>query len=314
MKKIPIIVVAGPTASGKTAVSIELAKIYDGEVVSADSMQIYKGMDIATAKPTFKEMQGVPHHLISCIGENEDFSVARYLDMARERISDIASRGKMPIVAGGTGLYISSLIDNVVFDDTGADTSVRKRLSAEAEEKGNEYLLERLKDIDPETAEMLHPNNLTRIIRALEVYELTGQKLSVMKKKSRETDSPYDACMIGLNFNDRQDLYDRIDLRVDIMMKNGMLDEARECYNSGDRQKTAHQAIGYKELIPFFEGKATLDECIDKIKQESRRYAKRQLTWFRRDERIEWIMLDKNPDLENIIGNCKKIIAKRLKI
>ncbi|MBE6838207.1 MAG: tRNA (adenosine(37)-N6)-dimethylallyltransferase MiaA [Ruminococcus sp.] len=314
MKKIPIIVVAGPTASGKTAVAIELAKIYGGEVVSADSMQIYKGMDIATAKPTADEMQGIPHHLISAIDSAESFSVARYLDMARECISDIHSRGKLPIIAGGTGLYISSLVDNVEFDDTGADSSVRERLSAEAVEYGNQYLLDKLTEVDPDTAKTLHPNNLTRIIRALEVFELTGQKLSDMKIKSRENESPYDACMIGLNFNDRQDLYDRINLRVDIMLKNGMLEEAENTYNSANKLKTAHQAIGYKELIPYFEGEATLDECIEKIKLESRRYAKRQLTWFRRDERINWIMLDKNPDVENIITNCKKIIAKQLEM
>lgn len=313
MNKIPIIAVVGPTASGKTAVAIELAKEYGGEVISADSMQIYRGLDITTAKPTPLEMQGIPHHLISAVDESVSFSVAQYLDLARECISDISSRGKLPIVAGGTGLYVSSLIDNIIFDDTGASDEIRSRLTAEAKEKGNDALLSRLMDIDPETAKKLHPNNLSRIIRALEVYETSGVRLSEMNERSRSEKSPYDACMIGLNFTERQDLYDRIDNRVDIMLENGMLDEVKQAYSQGGLV-TAHQAIGYKELIPYLEGNAELADCIDKIKLQSRRYAKRQLTWFRRDERINWINMDKNPDLKNIIDICKKIIAKHNKI
>lgn len=309
MNKIPIIVIAGPTASGKTAVSIRLAKELDGEIVSADSMQIYKGLDIATAKPTKEEMQGIPHHLMSFVDNSEKFSVAQYLEKAREVISDIHQRGKMPIVVGGTGLYISSLVDNIIFDEISSNGEVRARLTKEAEEIGNEAMLRRLMEIDEETAKTLHPNNLTRIIRALEAYELSGLTMSELKRRSREEESPYNACMIGLNFRDRQKLYDRINLRVDKMAKEGMVEEAFEFYKN-ERGNTVCQAIGYKELIPYFEGKATLQECLETLKRETRRYAKRQLTWFRRDERIHWIYLDETIGEKNIIDNCKKYIAK----
>ena len=309
MNKIPIIVIAGPTASGKTAVSIQLAKELDGEIVSADSMQIYKGLDIATAKPTKEEMQGIPHHLMSFVDNSEKFSVAQYLEKAREVISDIHQRGKMPIVVGGTGLYISSLVDNIIFDEISSNGEVRARLTKEAEEIGNEAMLQKLMEIDEETAKTLHPNNLTRIIRALEAYELSGITMSELKRRSREEESPYNACMIGLNFHDRQKLYDRINLRVDKMAKEGMVDEAFEFYKN-ERGNTVCQAIGYKELIPYFEEKATLNECLETLKRETRRYAKRQLTWFRRDERIHWIYLDETIGEKNIIDNCKKYIAK----
>lgn len=309
MNKIPIIVIAGPTASGKTAVSIRLAKELDGEIVSADSMQIYKGLDIATAKPTKEEMQGIPHHLMSFVDNSEKFSVAQYLEKAREVIADIHQRGKMPIVVGGTGLYISSLVDNIIFDDISSNGEVRARLTKEAEEIGNEAMLQKLMEIDEETAKTLHPNNLTRIIRALEAYELSGLTMSELKRRSREEESPYNACMIGLNFRDRQKLYDRINLRVDKMAKEGMVEEAFEFFKN-ERGNTVCQAIGYKELIPYFEGEATLDECLETLKRETRRYAKRQLTWFRRDERIHWIYLDETIGEKNIIDNCKKYIAK----
>lgn len=309
MNKIPIIVIAGPTASGKTAVSIRLAKELDGEIVSADSMQIYKGLDIATAKPTKEEMQGIPHHLMSFVDNSEKFSVAQYLEKAREVISDIHQRGKMPIVVGGTGLYISSLVDNIIFDEISSNGEVRARLTKEAEEIGNEAMLQKLMEIDEETAKTLHPNNLTRIIRALEAYELSGLTMSELKRRSREEESPYNACMIGLNFHDRQKLYDRINLRVDKMAKEGMVEEVFEFYKN-ERGNTVCQAIGYKELIPYFEGKATLQESLETLKRETRRYAKRQLTWFRRDERIHWIYLDETVGEKNIIDNCKKYIAK----
>lgn len=309
MNKIPIVVIAGPTASGKTAVSISLAKEYDAEIVSADSMQIYKGLDIATAKPTEEEKCGIPHHLMSFVGWGEKYSVAQYLSEARKVIADIHNRGKLPIIVGGTGLYISSLVDNIVFDDTSSNDEIRNRLTKEAEELGNEAMLSRLMKIDPETAKTLHPNNLTRIIRAIEAYELSGKTMSELKKQSREEESPYNACMIGLNFHDRQKLYDRINLRVDKMAEAGMVEEAYDAYKQGIGN-TVCQAIGYKELIPYFEGKSTLPECLETLKQETRRYAKRQLTWFRRDERINWIYMDENLTKKNIIDNCKKYIAK----
>ena len=308
MKKQPLLVIVGPTASGKTALAVELAKIYNGEVISADSMQIYKGMDIATAKPTIEEQKGIKHHLISFVEPEQEFSVADYLKLAKQKIKDVAAKGKLPIVAGGTGLYISSLIDNINFDDEFGKTNIREKLNNEAKELGNEAMLERLMQVDEKTAMTLHANNITRIIRALEIFELTGIKFSEYKINNKAEDSPYNACIIGLNFQERQQLYDRINLRVDIMVENGLVDEAKYVYENTNL-KTAHQAIGYKELIPFFEGSASLTQCLDKIKQETRRYAKRQLTWFRRDERINWIILDESSKIENIIENSQKIIA-----
>lgn len=309
MSKIPVIAVVGPTASGKTALAVEIAKLYDGEVVSADSMQIYKGLSIATAKPTAEEMQGIPHHLIDFLEPNEDFSVADYVKAAGEIIRDIHERGKMPIVCGGTGLYVSSLLDNVKFDDTGSDENIRKRLEQEAKEFGSHHLWEKLYKIDPETAEKVHENNLSRVIRGLEVYELTGVKLSQHKINSRLEETPYDAKIFGLTAEDRQFIYDRINKRVDIMVENGLLEECRQVYENY-HLSTAHQAIGYKELIPYFEKQASLEECLDKIKQESRHYAKRQLTWFRRVKGINWIEIDKCESLKKILEKIQNIIAK----
>lgn len=308
MEKQPLLVIVGPTASGKTSLAIELAKIYNGEVVSADSMQIYKGLDIATAKPTLEEMQEIPHHLISFVGQEDSFSVADYVSVAKQKIFEISKKGKLPVLAGGTGLYINSLIDNISFDDTQADYQIREKLSEQARLYGNKFLLDKLNAVDPETADTLHENNITRIIRALEVYELTGIKISEQKIKSRLEESPFEPCIIGLNYSDRKILYQRINIRVDEMFKNGLLEEVYNVYSSNNL-KTAYQAIGYKELLPYFENKATLEECKDKLKQQTRRYAKRQLTWFRRDSRIDWIVLDSiKPQKENIIKNAKNII------
>ncbi len=308
-KKQPLIAVVGPTASGKTAVGIALAKEYNGEVVSADSMQIYKGMDIATAKPDEEEMQGIPHHLISELEPTSSFSVAEYVKLAQQKIEDIAARGKIPILVGGTGLYVSSLIDNINFDNAITDGSVRRRLTEEAEQIGNEAMLERLREIDPEAAEKIPAANLVRVIRALEVYEVTGIPFSRHKELNRMQDSLYNACMIGLTYKDRNVLYDRINKRVDIMLQKGLIEECRAVYEN-EKLGTACQAIGYKELIPYFENKKTKEECIDKIKQYSRNYAKRQLTWFRRDERIQWVEIDEDTAFSTIIAECKKVVAK----
>lgn len=308
MNKIPLLVIVGPTASGKTALSIELAKFYNGEIISADSMQIYKGMNIATAKPTKEEMQGIPHHLISVVEQNCTYSVADYVREAKKIIIDVHSRGKLPVLVGGTGLYVNSLVDNIVFDDTSSDKKIRERLKIEACEKGNLYLLEKLRKVDPESAEPLHENNLTRIIRALEYFEITGEKLSVQNERSREQESPFNACFIGLNYTDRQMLYNRINKRVEIMLHNGLLEEVREVFENSDLA-TACQAIGYKELLPYFKGEATLDECVELLKQSSRRYAKRQLTWFRANPRINWIMINsEKPSVSQIIKNAQSII------
>ncbi len=308
-KKQPLIAVVGPTASGKTAVGIALAKEYNGEVVSADSMQIYKGMDIATAKPTADEMQGIPHHLISELEPAASFSVAEYVKLAQQKISDIAGRGKLPILVGGTGLYVSSLIDNINFDNAVTDGSVRRRLTEEAAELGGEEMLERLRKVDPEAAEKIPAANLTRIIRALEVYEVTGIPFSRHKELNRMQEPLYNACMIGLTYKDRSILYERINKRVDMMLENGLVEECRAVYEN-KKLGTACQAIGYKEFIPYFENVKTKEECIDKIKQYSRNYAKRQLTWFRRDERIEWVEIAEDTAFSTIIAECKKIVAK----
>ena len=251
--KIPLLVIAGPTASGKTACAVELAKIYDGEIVSADSMQIYKGLSIATAKPTKEEMQGVPHYLVDFLEPEQAFSVADYVKLAGERIREIHSRGKLPILCGGTGLYISSLVNNVIFDDTETDGSVRKRLEEEAKTLGGHALWERLREVDPETAAKVHENNLPRVIRGLEVFETTGIPLSQHKVNSRREKSPYNACIIGLTASDRQYLYDRINRRVDVMVENGLIEECRAFYDSFT-PATAYQAIGYKEFFGVFPG------------------------------------------------------------
>lgn len=289
--KIRVIAIVGPTASGKTALGAEIAEEFSGEVVSADSMQIYKGMDIATAKPTKEEMRGIPHHLIGFLDRNVSFSVADYVELAGSVIGDISERKKLPVIVGGTGLYVSSLLDNIKFADIKSDAGLRKKLEDEAERLGNSYLFEKLEKVDPESAAELHPNNLVRVIRALEVYELTGKKLSLFKAESRLEESPYDPVMIGLDYNDRQILYDRINKRVDIMVKNGLVEEAQSIFDSCN-MKTAGNAIGYKELIPYFKKEKSLEECISKIKQETRRYAKRQLTWFRKNAKINWLKLD----------------------
>ncbi|NLZ46515.1 MAG: tRNA (adenosine(37)-N6)-dimethylallyltransferase MiaA [Clostridiales bacterium] len=309
MRKQPLIVIVGPTASGKTTISIKLAKELNGEIISADSMQIYKGMSISTAKPTVDEMQGVEHHLIDFLEPNESFSVADYVKKAKETIKGIASRGKIPILVGGTGLYISSLIDNIKFDDTSSNPEIRSRLNELAVVKGKHYLWERLNEIDPETAKITHENNLSRVIRALEVFEITGETLTRQKELSRSEETPYNTVIIGLTFSDRDLLYKRINKRVDLMIEQGLVDEARNVYENNEL-KTAHQAIGYKELIPTFENSDSLKSCIDKIKQETRHYAKRQLTWFRRDERINWIELDKIDNILDLIEKVKIIIAK----
>lgn len=303
-----VLAVAGPTASGKTWLGVELAKKYGGEVISADSMQIYKGMDIASAKPTEDEMQGIPHHLIDFLDRDIVFSAADYVRLAREKIDEVLSRGKLPVIVGGTGLYIDSLLENVKFSEGGSDEAYRETLYAFAAQEGNEALHGRLVEVDPEAAESIHPNNTVRVVRALEVHHVTGRKFSELKKESRTEESPYDSLIIGLNYHDRQKLYDRINLRVDEMAERGLVEEARELYDHGG-MKTAANAIGFKEFIPFFQGVETFEACIDKIKQETRRYAKRQLTWFRKNPSIQWIFLDEFNKKNEILEKSEKCIA-----
>lgn len=295
MNKIPIIAVVGPTASGKTSLSIEIAKRFNGQVVSADSMQIYEKMNIATAKPTDDEKQGIPHHLIGFQPIDKKFSVAEYVQLANECIHKIHSAGDLPVIAGGTGLYVDSLLQNIQFSKEESNTEIREELTEMFDEKGAEFMLNWLREIDPETANRLHLNDKSRIIRALEIYKLTGKTLTEQKVLSRLEDSPYDVLYIGINYRDRNVLYDRINLRVDLMLKNGLLEEAEEFYNI-PADKTACQAIGYKELAPYFRGDLALEDCVQKLKLETRHYAKRQLTWFRKNENINWVYPD---DYEN---------------
>lgn len=291
MKKIPVIAVVGPTASGKTSLSIEIAKHFGGQVVSADSMQIYEKMNIATAKPTLEEMEGIPHHLIGFQPIDKKFSVAEYVSLANECIFKIHNEGNLPVVAGGTGLYVDSLLQNIQFSKEESNEEIRKELTELFDEKGAEYMLNLLREIDPETAERLHLKDKSRIIRALEIYKLTGKTMTEQKILSREEESPFNVLYIGINYRDRNVLYDRINLRVDIMLQNGLLEEAKEFYDTSS-DTTACQAIGYKELAPYFKGEKELSECVERLKQETRHYAKRQLTWFRKNENINWIYPD----------------------
>ena len=295
MKKIPVIAVVGPTSSGKTSLSIEIAKRFGGQVVSADSMQIYEKMNIATAKPTEDEMQGVPHHLIGFQPIDKKFSVAEYVQLANECIHKIHNAGDLPVIAGGTGLYIDLLLQNIQFSKEESNEELRQELTALFDEKGAEYMLEWLREIDPETANRLHLNDKSRIVRALEIYKLTGKTLTEQKVISRLEETPYDVLYIGINYRDRNVLYDRINLRVDLMIENGLLEEAEEFYNI-PQDKTACQAIGYKELAPYFRGDLALEDCVEKLKLETRHYAKRQLTWFRKNENVNWVYPD---DYEN---------------
>jgi tRNA dimethylallyltransferase len=311
MKKIPVIAVVGPTASGKTSLSIEIAKHFGGQVVSADSMQIYEKMNIATAKPTLEEMQGIPHHFIGFQPIDKKFSVAEYVNLANECIEKIHNKGDLPVIAGGTGLYVDSLLQNIQFSKEESNEDVRRELTDLFDEKGAEYMLEMLREIDPETAHRLHLKDKSRIIRALEIYKLTGKTMTEQKILSREEESPYDVMYIGINYRDRNVLYDRINLRVDIMLENGLLEEAKEFYDTSS-DTTACQAIGYKELAPYFKGEKELSECVEKLKQETRHYAKRQLTWFRKNENINWIYPDDYDNSQDMYGSVFHIINEFL--
>ena len=290
MNKPLVVVVLGPTASGKTSLGIEIAERFSGEIVSADSMQIYENMDIATAKPSAEELTRVKHHLIGFVPMGADFSVAKYKEKAIAAIDDILSRGKLPVVVGGTGFYVDTLIKNTEFFDY-ENTDIREKLEARCEQEGIEVLFDELKNIDPKTADRLHINDTKRILRALEVYHLTGQTISRQAEMSHLTESKYRWCLIGLRAQDRQYLYDRINRRVDIMLEEGLLKEAESFFDS-EISKTAAQAIGYKELKPYIDGFVSLEEATEKLKMETRRYAKRQLTWFRRNAGINWLDID----------------------
>lgn len=290
-EKIPVIAVVGPTASGKSALAVELALHFHGEVVSADSMQIYQDIPVGTAQPTEEEKKGIPHHLIAFQNLEQPFSVADYVDRAAHCISDIYQRGKIPVLVGGTGLYIRSLLENLQFPEQQSSLDLRKRLMARVADEGLESLWKELVNVDPACAEQVDSANMKRVVRALELYYATGMKMEERVAFSRSVPSPYQPFKIGLNFQNRQSLYKRIDSRVDQMVRNGLLQEA-ERVMALPSSVTARQAIGYKEFFAYFSGEQTLDQAIECLKTESRHYAKRQLTWFRKEEDIHWFYVD----------------------
>ena len=285
-----IICIAGPTASGKTALAVELAKLTDGEVVSCDSMQVYKRMDIGTAKPTREEMEGIPHHMLDIAEPEEDFSVSRYCEMATPIVEDILARGKTAIVAGGTGLYMDALIrgnDFAPFPSTG----MREKLEAQADAEGMEAMLSLLRSIDPDSAARLHLADRKRIIRALEVWYETGETITAHNLRTQSVPPRFDPLWLGLDFADRKDLYWRVDKRVDIMLEQGLVEEIRALLASGIPEKcTAMQAIGYKEFVAALRGEMTVEAAADEVRKASRHYAKRQLTWFRRNKAMNWVV------------------------
>ena len=304
-----IICVAGPTASGKTALAVELAKEFNGEVVSCDSMYVYKGMNIGTAKPTEEEMQGIVHHMIDVAEPTEDFSVSKYCDMAAPIVDDIVARGKTAIIAGGTGLYMDSLIkgnDFADFPSTGYRQELEKRIKAE----GVEPLLQQLYLVDPESAEN-SMSNPRRIIRALEVYYETGITITEHNRRTQEQPPRYDPLWIGLDFTERSELYRRINLRVGIMLEMGLIQEIKDLLASGIPEKaTALQAIGYKEFVAALNGECTIEEAADQVRMFSRRYAKRQLTWFRRNKNIHWLIRDAHQSSEEILAAARQVIRE----
>ncbi|NLJ69363.1 MAG: tRNA (adenosine(37)-N6)-dimethylallyltransferase MiaA [Firmicutes bacterium] len=289
----PILVIVGPTAVGKTELAVQVAKEVDGEIISADSMQVYRGLDIGTAKPTESERQGVPHHLLDIVDPGEEFSVADYQAMVEEVLADLAKRNKTPILTGGTGLYIQAVLQGYVFSPEGKDPVLRAELEQKAESEGNKVLHRQLSEVDPETAMRLHPNDRRRIIRALEVFYSTGRPLSEHLKMQQERGPRHRSVKFGL-IRSRARLYERINARVDLMMEAGLLEEVKSLLQQGlDDDSTAIQALGYKELAGFLRGQYDLDEAIRLLKRDTRRYAKRQLTWFRRDQEIVWLDLDR---------------------
>lgn len=307
-EKIPILAVVGPTASGKTRLSVELAKQLHGEIVNADSMQVYQEMNIATAKPSMAERQGVPHHLLDFLPLSSTFSVAQYVELAHACVREIAAKGYLPILVGGTGLYVNSLIDNIQFSGQGEDPALRARLEQRIREEGANVLLQELEAVDPQTAHTLHPNNTKRIVRALELYYTTGITMSEQRRLSRSVESPYRVCMLGLDFQNRETLYQRINQRVDQMLQDGLVEEAESVLHS-PYSKTAMGAIGYKELAEYFRGECSLEQAVETLKRETRRYAKRQLTWFRRDQRIHWIFVDACKDFEEVLEKSLNFVA-----
>jgi len=304
-----IVVVCGPTATGKTGLSIELAKEFCGEIISADSMQIYRKLDIGTAKASRDEQSRIKHRLIDIMEPDEPYNVQKFVSMASDEIDDICNLGKVPFIVGGTGLYIESLINGISFSEQEDNSKVKENLKNELSEYGKEYMYEQLCKIDSEYAKSVHPNNTVRVLRALEIYRLTGHNMSWQIKNSVPSEKLYDYLIIGLNYHDRRVLYDRINKRIDIMLTQGIIDEAKYVWGNKDSFKTCTAAIGYKEFFPYFEGVQSLDECVEKLKQASRNYAKRQLTWFNRMRDVNWIF----PDDADYITKAKQLVSDFLR-
>ena len=294
-----VIFVVGPTASGKTDLSVKLSKEIGGEIVSADSMQIYKGIHIASAAPDIEEMSGIPHHLMEFLDLNEQFSVADYVITARKKIKEIISRGNIPIVVGGTGLYISALIENTEFVSVSTDETLRKKLEEEFDTLGGEEMLNRLAKFDPRSAERLNVGDKRRIVRCFEIFETTGKSKTSQNELSHRNPPEFESLVLGITYKDREKLYERINKRVDIMLQKGLLEEAKTTYKNRNN-KGAFQAIGHKELYGYFEGEHSLEEAAELLKQQTRRYAKRQLTWFRKNESIIWLYPDGDDDIFKI--------------
>lgn len=293
-----VIVIVGPTASGKTSASIKLAKLINGEIISADSMQIYKEMTIGTAKPTIEEQEGIPHYLIDVVSPEETFNVTKYKELAEMAIEEILKKGKTPIIVGGTGLYVSTLINGIEFAEVGEDLVYREEMTKLAEEKSAEYIHNMLRKVDPDAADAIEVNNIRRVIRALEIYKLTGKTKTQLDKESRK-EVKYDYKVYGIE-TPREELYNRINVRVDKMFEDGLLEEVNAINTKYKISSTAIQGLGYKEVIEYIDGKVSYEEMVEKLKMETRRYAKRQLTWFRREEKIVWYRLDEI--VEKIVG------------
>ncbi|ADL12680.1 tRNA (adenosine(37)-N6)-dimethylallyltransferase MiaA [Acetohalobium arabaticum] len=307
----PLVAIIGPTAVGKTELSFTLAKELNAEIISGDSMQVYEGMDIGTAKPTVEERQGIPHHMIDILTPDQDFSVADFQERVDELIPEIVERGRLPMLVGGTGLYVKALIQGFIFPEMETDWDLRKQLEAEAEEHGTEYVHDKLKEIDPTLADKLHPNDLRRVIRGIEVYQQTGKTSTHFRQKAKERPPRYRAVKIGLK-RDRDELYERINRRVDLMIDNGLIEEVKELYEAGyERGLTSMQGLGYKELIGYFEGEYDLEEAIRLIKRDTRHFAKKQLTWFRKDDEIHWFDVGEYED-EELVSDVEDVIKEKL--
>ena len=303
MMKTKLIVVAGPTASGKTGLGIEIAKAVNGEIISADSMQVYKDMSIATAAPTQEERAQAPHHLVEFLERDKNFSVSDFCSLAADAVKDITGRGKVPIIVGGTGLFIDSFTDHIRFIQTDTDFELRERLM----KRDIDELYDELLSIDPKAAEKIHKNNKTRVARALEIYYSSGKTKSSQDDESRLEESPYEALYFVVGYKNREMLYGRINRRVDIMLQNGLPEEAKRCIASGG--KTSAQAIGHKELKPYLDGELSLEEAVENLKKETRHYAKRQLTWFRKRENAVWLYADEEDIVSAAVNKSREFLS-----